>query len=211
LKQHFLFCLCFSRCCRYQIFLDKSNFKNGFNPIVETGMDINKISCQLKLPEVISQTSLINLGWGIFAGISMSLAIAAPSFAQSAISLDRNFRDDPATLRGEGGGSTSIARIAGIADNCRGFAHTAPNHTITLKETFPLMDILVYTSNINDDPTMLVKGPNGIVICADDESGGRYPQVSRRLPKGDYQIWVGSKTTNQSFPYTLSLSEIHQK
>ncbi len=174
-------------------------------------MDINKISCQVKLPEVISQTSLFKLGWGTFVSISMSLAIAAPSFAQSAISLGRNFRSDPATLSGNGGGSISIARIAGIADNCRGFANTTPNHTITLTETFPLMDILVYTSNINDDPTMLVKGPNGIVICAADESGGRYPQVSRRLPKGKYEVWVGSKTINQSFPYTLSLSEIHQK
>ncbi len=144
--------------------------------------------------------------------VSMAtLAIACPSYAQSAISLARNFRPDPATLMGNGGGGKSIASIAGISDNCRGFANGSPSHTVTLTETFPMMDILVYTSNINDDPTMLIKGPNGIVICADDESGGRNPQVSRRLPKGEYQIWVGSKNANQSFPYTLSLSEIRQK
>jgi hypothetical protein len=80
-----------------------------------------------------------------------------------------------------------------------------------LTETFPVIDILVYSRNINDDPTMLIKGSNGIVICADDESNGRNPQVNRRLPKGDYQVWVGSKTINQSFAYTLSVSEIRQK
>ncbi|PZO36327.1 MAG: hypothetical protein DCF19_21865 [Pseudanabaena frigida] len=154
---------------------------------------------------------MVKSGWGAFASIAVSLAIAAPSFAQSAISLGRNFRPDPATLSGNGGGRVSIATIAGIADNCRGFANAEPNHTITLTETFPVMDLLVYSNNINDDPTMLIKGPNGIVICADDESGGRNPQANRRLPKGNYQVWVGSKTINQSFQYTLSLSEIRQK
>lgn len=157
------------------------------------------------------QVNMANLGWGALAGIAVTLAIAAPSFAQSAIALERNFRPDPEKLQGNGGGNVSLASLAGIADNCRGFANAEPNHTITLNENFPLLDLLVYTNNVNDDPTMLVKGPNGIVICADDESGGRYPQANRRLPKGTYQFWVGSKNVNQSFSYTLSLSEIVQK
>ncbi len=157
------------------------------------------------------QSNALKLGWGTLASITVAFAIAAPSFAQSAISLGRSFRPDPATLTGVVQGSTSLASIAGIADNCRGFANAQPNHTITLTDTFPVMDLLAYTSNINDDPTMLVKGPNGIVICADDESGGRNPQATGRLPKGTYQVWVGSKNINQSFRYTLSLSEIRQK
>jgi len=158
----------------------------------------------------IGSSNIIKLGWGTLATIA-ALAIASPSFAQSAVSLGRNFRPDPATLNGNGGGNISIASIAGIADNCRGFANAEPNHTVTLTEIFPIMDLLVYSDNINDDPTMLVKGPNGIVICADNESGGRNPQASRRLPKGTYQVWVGAKNINQSFRYTLSLSEIVQK
>ena len=101
--------------------------------------------------------------------------------------------------------------LRGIADNCRGFANAEPNHTITLTETFPVMDFLVYSSNINDDPTMLIKGSNGIIICADNESSGRNPQFTGRMPKGSYQVWVGSKNVNQAFSYTLSLSEIRQK
>jgi hypothetical protein len=157
------------------------------------------------------QSFMMKLSGGILSSIILSLAIASPSFSQSKVSLGRNFRPDPVTLQGNSSGTASIAAIAGIADNCRGFANAKPNHTITLTDNFPVMDLLVYTNNINDDPTMLVKGPNGIVICADDESGGRNPQVTRRLPKGKYQVWIGSKTINQSFPYTLSLSEIRQK
>ncbi len=164
-------------------------------------MDIYK-SCQL---------NMLKLGWGTLASITVTLAIAAPSFAESAISLGRSFRPDPATLTGIARGSTSLASLAGIPDNCRGFADAQPNHTINLTDTFPVMDLLVYTSNINDDLTMLIKGPNGIVICADDESGGRNPQATGRLPKGSYQVWVGSKSVGQPFGYTLSLSEIRQK
>lgn len=160
----------------------------------------------------ISNSNMLKLGWGIFANITLAFAIASPSFAQSATSLKRNFRDDPRILSGNGGGDISIASIAEIAANCRGFANAQPNHTITLTETFPLMDLLVYTDNINDDPTMLIKGPNGLVICADDESRGRNPQANHRLlKKGEYQVWVGSKTVNQSFSYELYLSEMVQK
>ena len=156
---------------------------------------------------------MVKLGWGTLAGIAVACSISAPSFAQSTIplGLGRYFRNDPATLTGRGGGNVSIASIAGVNDNCRGFANAAPNHTIKLTDTFPVMDILVYSSNINDDPTMLIKGPNGLVICADDESRGINPQVHLSLVKGDYQVWVGSKTINQSFDYKLSLSEIQQK
>ncbi len=158
----------------------------------------------------ISHPNLLKFGWGTFTTI-VALAIAAPSFAQSAVSLGRNFRPDPAALDGSGGGSISIASIAGIADNCRGFANAEPNHTITLTETFPVMDLLVYSSNINDDPTMLIKGPNGFIVCADNESSGRNPQFTSRMNKGSYQVWVGSKNVNQAFSYKLSLSEISQK
>lgn len=168
-------------------------------------MDIHKFN---------SQSVMTKLGWGAFAMIPVVFAIAVPSFAQnvvSVVSLGRNFRPDPVAMQASSGGNVSLASIAEIADNCRGFANTLPNHTIDLTETFPMLDLLVYSNNINDDPTMLIQGPNGITICADDESGGRNPQISRRLPKGIYQVWIGSKTANQQFSYTLSVSEIRQK
>jgi len=174
-------------------------------------MGLKKENQPKSIAQPFGQSSMMKLSGGIFGTFILSLAIASPSFAQSKVSLGRNFRPDPVALQGNSSGAVSIAAIASIADNCRGFAQNAPNHTLRLKDNFPVMDLLVYTSNINDDPTMLVKGPNGIVICADDESGGRNPQVTRRLPKGKYQVWIGSKTINQSFLYTLSVSEIRQK
>jgi hypothetical protein len=154
----------------------------------------------------------LKLRWVALANIVLLLAIASPSLAQNTISLRSNFPNDPRKLTGEGGGQTSLASIAKIGDNCRGYANTAPNHTVTLTEPMLILHFLVHSTHINDDPTMLIKGPGGITVCADDESNGRLPKVSlsltdSRLPEGNYQVWVGSKNSNQSFAYTLYLSE----
>jgi hypothetical protein len=154
----------------------------------------------------------LKLGWVFLVNIGILLAIASSSSAQNTTSLRRNFPDDPAKLNGNGGGGISLASIARIADNCRGFANTQSNHTITLTQPFLSLDFWVAPKEVNDDPTMLIMGPDGITVCADDELNGRLPKKTLRrsngrLPKGDYQVWVGSKTANQSFAYTLYLSE----
>jgi hypothetical protein len=147
----------------------------------------------------------------VWSLIMIGLIAIAPALAQNnTLSLGRSFRPDPAKLEGTTGGNVSIANLAGIEAKCRGFASNQPNHVINLTASFPILDLLV-TSGNNDDTTMLIKGPNGLVICADDEYQGRSPQVTRRLPQGSYQIWVGSSEPNKSAKYTLSLSEIQQK
>jgi hypothetical protein len=157
----------------------------------------------------------INMTWQrisffVLAGLTGTVLLTSITYAQdTSTTLARNFRPDPVKLEGTGGGGVSLADLAGVAEHCRGFGDRQPNHTIVLTDNFPLFDLLVYTNNINDDPTMLLKGDNGIVAC--NEPQGRNPQISQRLPKGTYQIWVGSKTANQRFNYTLSLSEIRQK
>ncbi len=154
---------------------------------------------------------ILCLGLSLATLAGNALMVHNPAIAQStAIALARHFRPDPIKLQGRTSGSVNMTSLAGQA-NCRGFASEQPNHTIKLTANFPLVDLLVYTGNVNDDTTMLIKGPNGSVMCADDEYQGRNPQLSKRLPEGTYQIWIGSRNANQSINYTLSLSEIKQK
>lgn len=155
----------------------------------------------------------VMLRWLIGAGSLASLLLMlVPVNAQSSVlALKRNFRPDPIKFEGRTSGNVDIRSIAGVEANCRGFASRQPNHVIQLNENFPLLDLLVYTGKINDDPTLLIKGSNGIVACADDEYQGRNPQLSRRLPEGTYEVWVGSGDANKPIRYTLSLSEIRQK
>jgi hypothetical protein len=154
---------------------------------------------------------ILCLGLSLATIAGTTFSALSPAIAQSAaIALSRNFRPDPIKLQGRAGGSVNMVNLAGQS-NCRGFASEQPNHTLKLTANFPLVDLLVYTSNVNDDTTMLIKSSNGSVMCADDEYHGRNPQLSRRLPEGTYQIWIGSRNANQSINYTLSLSEIKQK
>lgn len=124
--------------------------------------------------------------------------------------LSRNFRPDPIKLEGVAGGNVSLISLSGVDAKCRGFAGTQPNHVIELSANFPMLDILAYTNNINSDLTMLIKG-SSIAICADDEHQRRNPQVSRRLPQGTYQIWIGSSEQSKQINYSLTFSEALQK
>jgi hypothetical protein len=154
------------------------------------------------------KSQIIGLGIGVAAALSMVLPVRSQP---NSIALARNFRPDPIKTEGTAGGSVSIAKLAGIDGKCRGFASSQPNHVIDLSSNFPMLDILVYSGNINDDLTMLVKGSNGLVICADDENQRRNPQLSRRLPQGTYQVWVGVSDKDKPVRYSLSLSESPQK
>jgi hypothetical protein len=156
------------------------------------------------LIKALSVVSALGIAGGSIA------ALVEPVSAQN-VALARNFRPDPIELSGTTGGNKSIPMMAGMGGRCRGFANQQPNHVVQLTDDFPLVDMLVHTRDINADLTLLVKGDNGVVICADDEYRGRNPQVSRRLNRGNYQIWVGTANANQSVSYTLSISEIVQK
>jgi hypothetical protein len=157
------------------------------------------------------RTNNFALGVGLLT-FSAFLPVALPVNAQpNSIAISRNFRPDPIRVEGNAGGGVSLSKLAGIDGKCRGFGSSQPNHVIDLSSNFPMLDILAYTGNINDDLTMLIKGSNGLVVCADDENQRRNPQLSRRLPQGTYQVWVGVGDKDKSVRYSLSLSESPQK
>ncbi len=136
--------------------------------------------------------------------------VALPLLAQP-LSLSRNFRPDPLRFEGTGGGNVSLAELSGGARGCRGFSSSQPTYTLTLNDNFPLLDVLAYSKEIEGDATMLLMGDNGIVVCANNENRGRNPQISMRLPRGNYRLWIGSREANKPVSYILSLSEIKQR
>lgn len=142
--------------------------------------------------------------------VTLGLLILGTTLPLSAqpLTLNRNFRPDPIRLEGRTGGSVNLSSLAA---GCRGFASSQANHVLVLRENFPVLDLLAYSTNVNTDLTMLVKGDNGLVLCADDENQRRNPQVSRRLTQGTYQIWVGSNELGRVSQYSLSVSESPQR
>ncbi|MFN3361937.1 MAG: hypothetical protein ACK421_11000 [Pseudanabaenaceae cyanobacterium] len=147
-------------------------------------------------------------------GSKMVLALGllfAMGVGAQPLTLARNFRPDPLQMSGRAGGEVSLAVLAGSASGCRGFAQSEPNHVLTVTESFPLLDMVAMTRDVNQDLTMLVKGPGGAIWCGDDEYRGRSPRVSARLVKGTYQVWVGTGEPGRAVDYTLSISETPHK
>lgn len=143
---------------------------------------------------------------------SISSPVSFVGTAESqAINISRQFRPDPLRIEAQTGGNVSLAEMAG-GRGCRGFTtDRQPTFTLNLGANFPMLDLLAYSSDVNADPTMLLVGDNGLVVCADNEHRGRNPQISMRLPQGTYRIWVGNRDANRSIKFTLSLSEINHK
>ncbi len=147
--------------------------------------------------------------WPVWIALWMGLG-AVPVAAET-LALGPNFRNDPMRLRGTAGGSEPVARLAGNAGRCRGFAQAQPNHTLVLAEPI-FLDVLAYGDDPQADVTLLVRGSDGTVWCADREYRGRSPQLARRrFAPGTYQIWVAAGDPNRPVAYTLSLSEFPQR
>ncbi len=125
------------------------------------------------------------------------------------ILLSSGFRPDPQKFENQTGGNESLANLS-RGKNCRGFAKKQPTYTIELKDDFQRLTFLVEGKAINDDATLLIKGPGSFVACGDDEVNLN-PYVAGTFPKGKYSVWVGSKKAQTLFEYTLSISEGSQK
>lgn len=142
--------------------------------------------------------------------IGCCLLGALPVVSQP-VNLSRNFRPDPLQVTGRTGGEVSLASLAGSVSGCRGFAQGQPNHIINIVESVPMLDMIAFTREVNQDLTMLVKGSNGDLWCGDDQYRNRSPRVSGRFTKGTYQIWIGTAEPKQSVDYILSISETLHK
>ncbi|MGQ9866509.1 MAG: hypothetical protein ACUVSQ_09570 [Pseudanabaenaceae cyanobacterium] len=148
--------------------------------------------------------------WSVWSALLVGLAVVGGAAAET-LTLEPHFRNDPVRRQGTAGGSEPVARLAGHAGRCRGFAQAQPNYTLVLAEPL-FLDILAYSDDPQADLTLLMRGSDGTVWCADREYRGRSPQLTRRrLAPGTYQIWVATGEADRLAAYTLSLSEFPQR
>jgi hypothetical protein len=150
------------------------------------------------------------LSWALVVGAAFvpSLAIAQGN----GVNLSPGFKSDPVKFQGTTAGKVSLAQLSGgVSGKCRGYSQEQPNYVLNLPENL-MLDILVFSPDLNTDSTMLIKSANGTVVCADDEYQGRHPQITRRrFGRGVYQVWIGSGDAQKPVNFTLSLSEFLQK
>lgn len=114
------------------------------------------------------------------------------------------------TLRGRAGGNTSFP--AAVAQRprddrgnaCLGFGTLRPNHHAILEGDFRSLTFQVNSGR--QDTTLVVKGPDGLLLCGDDtDANNPDARIRAALPAGTYEIWVGAFEAGQEFSYELTV------
>jgi hypothetical protein len=133
-----------------------------------------------------------------------------PAWAQtSPIKLSAGFARQDGVLSGATNGSYSLSSVANFDRDrqpCLGFATSAPSHTVMLTQGFTKLNFQV--NSRGKDTTLVIRMPNGQVICGDDTVSGKDASISAtNLPAGEYAVWVGSIEPGKRWSYGLTITE----
>lgn len=104
--------------------------------------------------------------------------------------------------RGRTGGNTEASTLHAACT--RGFINTEPSHLVTIERAGLPLQFRVTSAS---DTTLMIRAPNGQVLCDDDSGGGFNPMVQfpATLP-GAYTVWVGTYRPGSRNLYQLNVT-----
>jgi hypothetical protein len=105
------------------------------------------------------------------------------------------------SVRGRNGGALGAEGITGQG-TCRGFFQGPPSHVVFLAQPRDFLRMYVVSAA---DSTLVVRRPDGQVLCNDD-TYQLNPGVEGNFPAGLYQVWVGTYRAGESRPYQLTVT-----
>lgn len=120
-----------------------------------------------------------------------------------ALNLRAGFTPDPQLMRGNMGGTVDASRFN---PSCSGSVHPQPSHVVRSRTGFRNIRFVVSSEA---DATLMVRLPNGAVLCDDDGGEGLNPLIETASPAGEIHIWVGVwSSRNEGQPYTIGITEL---
>jgi len=93
-----------------------------------------------------------------------------------------------------------------FGNGCVGWISDKPNHIMSVRSPVK-MTLRAFRGYSLYDPTLLVKTPDGRVLCDDNSHDGINPEISGEFAEGTYEIFVGSLKKGQFRGYYLIVSE----
>ena len=144
--------------------------------------------------------------------VALAVALSAtPAFSQAnfgKLKLSSGFSPGAGQASGRTGGSYSLSSIANSDHNkkpCIGYGSETPDHIIVLESNFPKLAVEV---NSGKDTTLVIRGPNNLILCGDDTKTSKDASVeAANLPPGEYSVWVGTMQEGQRWNYTLTVRQ----
>ena len=121
------------------------------------------------------------------------------------VPLHAGFSPDPRVVAG-----TAIGEISAktIHRKCRGWVSKTPDYLMDADTAFFQLHVL---GRSRSDLLLVVRKPDGSVLCNDNRPGTTDPMIRSAFPLGSTQIWVGVKEQGASAPYRLGFSEMKWK
>jgi hypothetical protein len=144
-------------------------------------------------------------------------AALAGQASVAALSLATDFAPDPITRDATAAGTRPARDLIPAAEDpkladqyqrCKGFVGAKPDFVVEVQRRY---DALRFYVAAKDDTTLLVRGPSGsakqIVRCVDDTGlAGKNPIVGGAFEPGVYEVWVGTRASGASIPYTFGVT-----
>ncbi|MEZ4286599.1 MAG: hypothetical protein R3A47_00250 [Polyangiales bacterium] len=121
------------------------------------------------------------------------------------IVLHAGFRPDPVSFDGQ-----AVAKIpaSDFHKRCKGFVSETPNLVIETKTAFQKLHVFARSAV---DSVLVVRKPNGEILCADDSDKDHNPMVYSSFGAGKAEVFVGNKKQGETLAFTVGVSEVHWK
>ena len=121
------------------------------------------------------------------------------------VPLHAGFNPDPRVVSGEAVGEI---RAQSVHRRCRGWISETPDYLVEADTAFFQLHVLARS---REDISLVVRKPNGSVLCNDNRYGARDPMVRGDFPAGSTQVWIGVKGEGAKATYRLGFSEVTWK
>ena len=121
------------------------------------------------------------------------------------MTLHAGFSPDPKTTVGR---TTVEVEASTLSDRCQGWIGSKPDVLIDAKTAFFKLHIMVRSSG---DALLVIRKPDGKVLCNDNRDGGKNPMVHSSFPIGVSQVFVGTPIKGPAIDYRLGVSEVKWK
>ena len=144
----------------------------------------------------IAAIAVVSLAIVATAGSAATAAQQAPATAFITINPEAGFPLDPFIISLQAGGPVNASTVA---KECKGFVTKNPTVSVDYKGKADMLKVFFYSDG---DPVLIVRTPDGKVLCNDNTHLALLdPTVTLMKPgAGRYDIWVGSSLARDLIP-----------
>jgi hypothetical protein len=150
----------------------------------------------------IVASAVVSLAIVATAGSAATAAQQAPATAFITINPEAGFPLDPFIISLQAGGPVNASTVA---KECKGFVTKNPTVSVDYKGKADMLKVFFYSDG---DPVLIVRTPDGKVLCNDNTHLALLdPTVTLMKPgAGRYDIWVGSALARDLIPGFLAFT-----